>query len=147
MWEDMVVTFRLIYCSKKTTIMETSFYHYVFKDGSISSSSFFSINSIRQQIKCAEVIEDFLNEKGQQELESFKIPLSQVKFIAKSQYLTNIKTQDSYLWKTTFPESNKYVWRYKGISVHGKIFYSLASIGLINLCIKVLNYTIKIKSK
>lgn len=147
MWEDMVVTFRLICCSKKTTIMESSYYHYVFKADSISSPSVFSKQSIQQQVKCAEVIEDFLNKRGKNELELLKITLSQIKFISKSQYLTNNKTQDPHLWKITFPESNKYIWKYKGISVYGKIFYTLASMGLMNLSIMILNVILKIKSR
>jgi len=137
MWEDMVVTFRLIYHSNKTVIIHQPLYHYVFNNDSISSR--YSKNHIIQQINCSQVIENFFLDKGKEESEKYYIPVQNLKFIAKSNYLTNKNTRDINLWKRISPESNKHIWKYKELSFFRRFIFWLAIIGFTKTSVKIMD--------
>jgi len=140
MWEDMVVTFRLIYFSQKTVIIHQSLYHYVYNEESISST--YSQNHILQQIKCSQFIENFFIDKGKSEFRKYFTPVQNLKFISKSQYLLNKNIRDFDLWRKTFPESNKYIWKYKGLSFYRRFVFWLASIGFVKTSSKMFDMKI-----
>lgn len=145
LWEDMVVTIRLIYHSNSTVLIQRPLYHYVFKKDSISSSSTFSTNHIKDQIKVAKIINDFFlyNVK---EYSKYKLQIEQIKFISKLQLLTNLNTQNIVLWKKIFPESNNRLIKYKELSLKAKLISIFALIFPVPVTEMVIKAIYKLKN-
>ena len=142
MWEDFSVSFRLRYYSKKTLILPKSYYHYMINNG--ESVNNFTEQKIRDQIHCAINFESFIKEKSGGDFEQYFIAISYVKFMSKLGYFANKKTQNLEKWKTIFPESNRYVLKYKRIPFIRRILFWFALHGFPNVSSKVYNYAQRI---
>lgn len=138
MWEDIAVIFRLIYFSKKTVILHQPLYHYVNNKDSICSA--FSNKHILEQIQCAEIIDNFFLDKGKVVYLEYNLPVQNLKFMAKRHYLIDRNTRNIKLWRQTFPESNKYIWKYKELSIIRRFVFGLAILGFPKISAKIFDW-------
>ena len=133
MWEDMIVTYRLVYYSKKIAVIPLPLYHYVFNGDSITSKEKFDKKIVQEQIKCAKIIDAFLKSNGKDEYEKYYLQIQFLMFMSKLPYLLNKQIRDLKLWQHTFQESNKYIMRYKELSFFRRCSYKVAAMGLSHL--------------
>ena len=148
MTEDLGMTIRLRYFSEKTIIIQEAFYHY--RMHSDSTTNNLSLNRIQQQMKCAEEIDNFFLKQGSQTYNEFLLPILYIKFNSKNYFLSCSSVRNLEMWKNTFPESSKDIWKYKDINIKLKFFYWLASCGFEKISIHLffVNKKInKLKSK
>jgi hypothetical protein len=80
LWEDLGMTIRLRYLSRKTIIMHEAFYHY-YKTGT-SITSMPKISYIEEQIRCADYIEQFFRE--QHVYDEFLVAIQYIKLLSKN---------------------------------------------------------------
>jgi glycosyltransferase involved in cell wall biosynthesis len=124
MWEDLSVTIRLRYLSKKTVVINEPLYHY----NNCNASSIVStpnISHTKEQIQCALEIEKFFC--SQNAYEEYFLSIQNIKFLSKKNYLFVTPICDLIQWKNTFPETNKYIWKYHNISIHKRIIYWMSA--------------------
>ena len=145
MWEDMVVTYRLVYYSKKISIIPTPLYHYIHKNNSISSPQTYNENNVKQQIECAQFIENFFKNKEINEYKKYNLLIQFLKFASKAPYLMNKNIRDLKSWQNIFPETHKYIMEYTEISFLSKLNYLLACTPFIKISAKIFDIYNSIK--
>lgn len=132
MWEDFMVTFRLRFLASKIIILPMPLYHYnCVNQQSISAN--YSISKTQQKIEVAQYMERFICEQGVREVDLFSLAINNIKFLAKAELIKNPESRDYLLWKNTFRESNRYVWKYTNISFPFRLFYWFSVIHLPHL--------------
>jgi glycosyltransferase involved in cell wall biosynthesis len=139
MWEDMIVTFRLIFCSQQISILNKSMYHYINNEDSITRS--FEQKHIKDQIKCASILDDFLKSQEVTTISYYKIIINKIKFVSKLPYLTNKNIRNVNEWLDIYQESNKYIWKYKEFSIYKRFVYWLASTGFSKVSIIIIDFS------
>ncbi|MEA4967760.1 MAG: glycosyltransferase family 2 protein, partial [Bacteroidaceae bacterium] len=127
-WEDVGVVSRLRYYSKKTIVIEDSFYHYN-KLNSQSIVSVYSIKKIEEQMRCASLLDIFFRDKG----DSFLIVRYYLKFISKSDLLFIRTIRDAKRWKNTFEETHNMIWKFVNLPINIRLIFWLASKGFFNV--------------
>lgn len=141
MWEDLGLITRLRYLSKKTVVIEKVFYHYN-KQNDQSIASVPKIHKIEEQMKCALLLEQFFKDKKE-----FAIVVHYLKFISKSSFLYSKPIRDVKRWKSTFPETHRFICRYINLSREMRLEFWLASRGLAKLVCKVIDMKVYLRSK
>lgn len=100
MWDDVGLSTRFRYYIQKAEVVNKPFYHY---NRQIENSTTLRplLSRVKEQIECAKQIElFFMNETVSNQYARF---ISFIKLVAKYDLFEN----DIYLWRTTFPETNK----------------------------------------
>jgi len=123
--EDKLLTTKLRYFSKKTIIIPDAHYHYRVLSNSTSNSGA-SIKKLHQSIKCAEQIELFFLQQGQNIYNDFFLMIEYQKFISKSALFYK-EIRNLILWKDIYPETNKYIFKYKHLTLKMRFCYWLAA--------------------
>jgi glycosyltransferase involved in cell wall biosynthesis len=124
--EDALISIQIRYFSRKSAIVNDSLYHYNIKNNN-SNISIKDKEKVKQLIFCARYIESFFREHD--DYNEYIFFISDFKFRAKSDLLIEPICRDTELWKTSFPETHKYIWRYKRWSLAMRGIFFLASIG------------------
>jgi glycosyltransferase involved in cell wall biosynthesis len=122
MGEDLGVTVRLLYLSTNTIVMHESLYHYN-KQNVSSLVSDYKSSFIEECILCSKYIEDFFFMHNVHSEYYFLI--QQIKFRSKCYLLLNKKSRNIERWRNTFPETHKYLLKYKSLSLRSRVFYLL----------------------
>lgn len=124
MGEDLGVSLQCRYYSNKTIIIHQPFYHHnVINENSIYTT--FSDTKSNQKISCIEKLDDFF--KKQMDYELFRMRLLYLKFQSKYELINNPKIRDIKKWKTIFPETHKYIFKFKEAPFNLKIISWLLS--------------------
>lgn len=132
MWEDLGVTLRLRYYSKKTVILNEPLYHYN-RLNAVSITSIPNRKNIEEQIYCVHYLSDFFLKEGV--YEEYLHIIDMLKFKAKIGMIVFKETRDLYGWLNVFPESNDKIMSYKNVSILYRIvcwcvFHKMIFVGL-----------------
>ena len=121
--EDYIISIKLHYYAKNVAYVHKPLYNYI-KYNNTSIISSIKKEYVIQHIEACKEIERFLKENKL--FEKYKIAFYERCFIAKRPLILIPKLQDITKWKTTFPESNKYIHYYK-LSLKNKIAWIIIS--------------------
>lgn len=132
MWEDLGMTIRLRYFSRKTVILPEAFYHYN-KQNENSIVSVSKLSSIEEQLHCAICIGEFFRQQGECVEKQFKITIFSLKFKAKGGFLFNKSLRDMKRWLATFPETHRDIWKYTDLPWNMRLEGWLAVNGMVSL--------------
>ena len=117
MQEDLGMTLRLRVLSLKTIVLPYAFYHYN-RQNLFSMAMKPKLNYIEEQILCAKLLEQWMlfhfNDR-------YKYLVDKIKFWAKSGLFIHSGIQDIKRWKSTFPETNINIWRYKQMPLYNRL--------------------------
>ena len=110
MGEDLGLSTRYRFLSRKTIIIPRPFYHYTVLN---ENSIFTTFNSEKSDdiIICAKKLEKFFVE--QNAYKKLNIQIQYLKFQAKQFLLIHKTIRDLKKWQATFPETHKYIWKFK----------------------------------
>lgn len=129
MWEDMGLTIRLRYFSRKTIIIPHIYYHYNKQNPtSIATSS--NKRKIHEQILCASYIAQFLTAQSKNSGEDYTLLINYIKFESKRSLIWEKACRDIKLWKSTYPETHQYIISYTELSWSIRLTLMLAAWGL-----------------
>jgi glycosyltransferase involved in cell wall biosynthesis len=142
MWEDVGLMTRLRYFSAKTVIVYEALYHYNRQNDS-SLISVPKISSVDEQIHCANMLENFFLE--QHAGEEFFLLIQNMKFMSKEMILFNKALRNQKEWKTIFPETHKYIFKYKSIPYSLRIMYWFAAHTSLSCICFLIDLKLKIK--
>lgn len=127
MGEDLGLATRYRFFSKKTIIIPRPFYHYtVFNENSISTT--FNSKKSDDIILCAKKLDFFFKEQNADD--EFHFQILYLKFQAMQQYLINPYIRDIKKWKTIFPETSNYIWKFKDSPFNIRLIAWCASINM-----------------
>lgn len=139
MWEDVGMMTRLRYhCEKVVFLNEDLFYNY----NKLNETSIVSVpkeENIIQQIKCANLLEEYLNNKRK----DYSLAISYMKFMAKSDYLFNNNIKNIEKWQNINVDSNMHVFKFRNLPFNMRLIAWLASKNYISL----VNFILNIKNK
>lgn len=111
MWEDSCLTIRLRCFSRKTIILKDCLYHYnVSNTNSITST--FNINKVKEMILAVKNIELFLASSNIPPLEKGNEWINYLKLHSKEVLLRFPTKTNVEMFRSTFPETNKYLFSY-----------------------------------
>lgn len=110
MGEDLGVSLQCRYYSRKTVIIHQHFYHYNVTNENSTYTTFTDAKS-NQIIACVQNLEDFI--KNQPDYDLFKNRLLYLKFQSKYELINNPKIRNIRKWKTIFPETHQYIFKFK----------------------------------
>ena len=79
--------------------------------------------NIIQQVKCAELLDDYLSNKTK----DYVLAIHYLKFMAKNDYLFNDKIRDIKKWKSINEESNLFIFKYSTLPLNRKFIAWTAS--------------------
>lgn len=118
-WEDLGMTIRMRFFSKKTICIQNIFYNYnKLNDSSLCTT--FSFENILEQVNCAREIEKFFIDQNSEK--RYSLELNYLKFISKNRLFGYDKNVCNFkLWKSIYPESHDDIWKYKNISFSRKL--------------------------
>ena len=123
MWEDVGMMTRLRYhCKKVVFLDEELFYNY----NKLNETSIVSVpkeENIIQQVKCAELLDDYLSNKTK----DYVLAIHYLKFMAKNDYLFNDKIRNIKKWKNINEDSNLFIFKYSTLSLNRKFIAWMAS--------------------
>ena len=123
MWEDVGMMTRLRYhCEKVVFLNEDLFYNY----NKLNETSIVSVpkeENIVQQIKCANLLDEYLSRK----CGDYSLAIYYLKFMAKNDYLFNDKIRDIKKWKSMNEESNLFIFKYSTLPLNRKFIAWTAS--------------------
>lgn len=115
--EDLGQTLRLRYLSRKTVIIPKVFYHYnKLNEASMTVSS--NLRYEEDRIQCARLLEDWF--VSQPDWGSYRGMINNIKFAAKAGLFYHPALKNLDRWKSTFPETNKYIWQNRAISFYDR---------------------------
>lgn len=126
MWEDLVVSTRLRFFSKKSAIVNKPLYHYY-----CAPRESICIEDAKQyphsQIRVVEYLTDYLNSLQSSDPIIQKI-IASIKISAKN-YLFSLESEQAYnQWKYMYSEANKDILELKHIPLQNRLLYYMASI-------------------
>lgn len=110
--EDLGLTLRLRYLSRKTLVIPRAFYHY----NRQNESSMIAIpkrSYVEERIECARLLDKWF--AAQTDGSQYTALLDAVKFLSKAGFFAYAQIRDIARWKQTYPETNRAVWRYRTI--------------------------------
>ncbi len=123
MWEDVGMMTRLRYhCKKVVFLDEELFYNY----NKLNETSIVSVpkeENIIQQVKCAELLDDYLSNKTK----DYVLAIHYLKFMAKNDYLFNDKIRNIKKWKNINEDSNSFIFKYSTLPLNRKFIAWMAS--------------------
>jgi len=119
---DIGQTLKLRFLAKKISILKEPLYHYNMLNSN-SQSARTTPKRIKDFCYIAKNLSDFLDEYGKDE---FRVVSNYIKFWSKQGLLTS-EYRDYHDWVELYPESHKYIWKYKPYPLMNRIFYYLAS--------------------
>ena len=105
MWDDVGLTIRLRYFIKSNAVINKAFYHYN-RSNETSTTKRPQLERVLEQIKCAQKIEQFFIDNG--ENKKYKYFIDYLKFKSKEELFFINKKE----WKKTLPNAGKYWWKY-----------------------------------
>lgn len=108
MWEDSCFLIPLRLKTKRSYFISKCFYHYNVNVGSITNR--FSLRKVNDAIIAAKRIEHFFYEEGFGS-ESCKL-VRNLKIASKEVLLKYPSVENTNLFRTTFPETKRYLWQY-----------------------------------
>lgn len=129
MWDDQSVTWRLRYFSRKTLIVPQALYHYN-KQNSTSIVTSSNKRKIHEQILCADYIAQFLTAQSKISGEDHTHLINYIKFESKRSLIWDKPCRDIKLWKSTYPETHRYIISYTELSWLIRLTLILATLGL-----------------
>lgn len=110
MWEDGATTMRLYLFAHNMVKVDTPLYHYnCMNSGSISTTAGSNRRSADQRVENAKCVEKFFEKHGV--AQEFAETLQSAKLTAKHGYLTAESYRDIDLWRATFPETHRGIWK------------------------------------
>lgn len=118
MSEDLGLVLRLRFFSKKTIFINKPLYYHT-ADNSESIVYNFSIDKCLEIVKCAKHLEKFFRDENVEE--KYFISLQYLKFQSKQLILINKTIRDINLWKSIFPETHTYIWKFKESPFHTQL--------------------------
>ena len=140
MGEDLGVSIQFRYFSKKTIIIHKALYHHsIFNEDSIYTN--FSDSKSDQIILCVNKLENIF--KGFEDYDDFYFRFQYLKFQSKYEYINNPKIRNLRKWKTIYPETHSYIFRYEGVPFNLKVVSWLTANGMDVIALALL----KIKEK
>ena len=139
MWEDVGMMTRLRYHCKKVVFLDEEFFYNYNKLNETSIVSVPKEENIIQQIKCANLLEEYLSNKTK----DYSLAISYVKFMAKSDYLFNKNIKNIEKWQNINVDSNVYVFKFRNLPFNMKLIAWLASKNFISS----VNFILNIKNK
>jgi len=136
MWEDVGMMSRLRYhCEKVVFLDENLFYNY----NKLNETSIVSVpkeENIVQQIKCANLLDEYFSSK----FGDYNLAIYYLKFMAKNDYLFNDKIRDIKKWKSINEESNLFIFKYSTLPLNRKFIAWIASKNYIFLAETMLTF-------
>lgn len=125
MWDDLVVTMRLRYHSRKTVIVNKPMYHYFCAPrNSICTSDIAGYPY--SQIKVVEFLTDYFSKLGVRDREKNKI-INSLKVTSKKNIFT-LKSEEKFNeWKHLYPEANRFILQMKHIPLKRRIIMYLGA--------------------
>ncbi|MCT3960284.1 glycosyltransferase family 2 protein [Elizabethkingia anophelis] len=115
MWEDLYTNVRLFSFAKKVTYLSEAFYHYIqYNSHSIGSS--LSEKKLQDIIENTNATELFLKENNI--LQTYESEVYFLKLAAKQTLLFTCEKENFKKWIYIYPESNKYIMKFKSLSLH-----------------------------
>ena len=109
--EDLGLVLRLRYFSKKTIFIDKPLYYHT-ADNINSIVSNYSLAKGMEIVKCAKELESFFQILNLEK--EFYLQIQYLKFQAKQSIMLNSSIRDIRKWKTIFPETHQYIWKFKG---------------------------------
>ncbi len=144
MWEDLGIMTRLRYFANKVVFLNEELYYNYNKQNESSIVSIPKEDNIKQQIKCAELLEIFFEDNKQ----DLNLVVSYLKFMAKSDYLYNSKMRNIKKWQTIYKETHKNIFKFTSLSKNMKYTAWLADknyLKLLQILLGVRNLIINLK--
>lgn len=132
-WEDLYANIRLFSYAEKIAYLHKAFVHYVqYNAGSLTSNGCNSRKKIRQTVRVATMIEQFLRPRWRDSCSSsqYEKAMNVCKFHAKMPLILSFSRKDNLLWKRVFPESNSCLWQDPYTDTPHKIAFMFARYGL-----------------
>ena len=123
-WEDLCVTARLFSLTDKIELLDIPYYHYR-KQNQVSYTSDNHKNILAQHLFCAEFLDDWFLNRGEDFYTKYQGFIYALKFTAKIKMLRG-ESRDFKSWKETYPEVNSNLDQYKWLSLPYKILFHLA---------------------
>lgn len=127
MWEDLGLTIRLRYFSKKTVVLQEALYHYN-KQNEGSIASFPKLSSMEEQMRCVELVGQFFQEQGVEQ--EYELVIKSLKFKAKAGMLFVKPLRNISRWREVFPETHADLWKYKDVPWNMRFEAWLVIVGL-----------------
>lgn len=124
MWEDNAVSFRLRYFSRKTVIIDKSYYHYIDNPSSIIHGA--SEKLVSDQVACVGYLEKMMAGEFDACAALYDI-FEYLKLESKRIYLENRYIRSARMWRRTFPETNSRGWRNKKFSKRVRVKMAVAN--------------------
>lgn len=137
LWEDVGTIIRLLYLCHHVVIVPKALYHYNRTD--ITLSNTITLSKIKEQIRCAQKLEQFFLSK--QDTSCGRL-LILIKLIAKNNLLWNPESRNVALWTKIFPETHKYIISLSAIPLYQRIILWLIAHKFTHLglgCISIIN--------
>ncbi|OPC58332.1 glycosyltransferase family 2 protein [Elizabethkingia miricola] len=119
MWEDLCTNIQLFYFTKKITYLPRAFYHYIQYNANSIGSRALNEKKLSDIIENTNTIEFFLTEKKVSHL--YEKEVSFLKLAAKQNLLFTCDKNNFEEWKVIYPESNKYIMKFKALPIHLRI--------------------------
>lgn len=130
MSEDLGVSIQARYFSKKTLVIHKNLYHHsIMNEDSIYTT--ISIPKSDQIILCAEKLEKIF--KRYNDYESFYFRLQYLKFQSKYEVINNPKTRNLKKWKSIYPETHSYIFKYNSVPFNLKVVSWLTAKGFVSI--------------
>jgi len=115
MWEDLYTNIRLFSFAKKVIYLSKAFYHYIqYNSHSIGSS--LSEKKIQDIIENTNATELFLKENNI--LHVYETEIYFLKLAAKQTLLFTCEKENFKKWIYIYPESNKYIMKFRSLPFH-----------------------------
>lgn len=109
MWEDVVVTTRLRYYSRRTLVVPDILYHY-FNAPRDSMCTVAKDKYPESQISVIKYLDSYFGDKVKYD-DNLKRALANLKLLSKWDILDKKTLGGAKEWKTMFKESHKYIWK------------------------------------
>lgn len=123
MWEDVGMMTRLRYHCKKVVFLDEEFFYNYNKLNETSIVSVPKEENIIQQIKCADLLGEYLSNGSK----DYGLAIHYLKFMSKNDYLFNDKIRNIKKWKNINEDSNLFIFKYSTLSLNRKFIAWMAS--------------------
>ncbi|MCP1252931.1 glycosyltransferase [Elizabethkingia sp. S0634] len=116
MWEDLCTNIQLFHFTKKVTYLPRAFYHYIQYNANSIGSSTLNEKKLSDIIENTDTIESFLTEKKVSHL--YEKEMFFLKLAAKQNLLFTCDKKNFEKWRSIYPESNRYIMKFKALPSH-----------------------------
>ncbi len=126
MWEDVGIMYRVFYHAKSLHCVNIPLYHYNQNNvTAITKDKTKKESNIKSKIICAELLYQYF-----QDVPEVKLSLMCLQFNSKSTLFYMRRYRE---WLKIFPESNKYIFNFRSISLRWKIIYYIGHLRLFTI--------------